>query len=95
MRSPSLASGLLLAAAAAPVGIALGWGYFAAVRRSVRAYVQGERLASAVAATAARLGIATTVLALAARLGAAALLGAAAGFLLARTICLKRFGGAA
>jgi hypothetical protein len=95
MRSGSLASALLIAAAAAPVGVALGWGYFAALRRSVQTYLEGGRTATALSATAARIGIAAIVFALFARLGIAALLGASAGFLLARTICLKRFVGPA
>ncbi len=81
---------LPILAGAALVGFALGTGYFACLRFTVRAHVAGTGRGAAVALTCARLIGAVLVFTIAARVGAGALLGAFAGFLVARTIAVRR-----
>ncbi len=81
---------LPIVASAALVGFALGAGYFACLRFTVRAYVASTGLRAVVALTCARLIGAVIVFSIAARFGAGALLAAFGGFLVARTIAVRR-----
>jgi len=77
------------------VGLGFGLAYFAAMRRSVAAFVAGGGWLQAGALTLCRLAVAAAGFGLAAQFGAAVLLAAAAGFLGARSIalCAKRRAG--
>jgi len=74
----------------AVAGLTLGLGYFALLRRTVRLYGSGHRHLAPVALTVVRLAGAAVFLALAARLGALSLLAAFLGFLVARTVAVRR-----
>jgi F1F0 ATPase subunit 2 len=71
------------------LGALLGAGYFAALRQNVEQYLGGAPLGPALALHLGRLLLAGLVFALIARAGAAALLGALAGFVLARTLAVR------
>jgi hypothetical protein len=75
-------------------GIAVGWGYFAALRRSVEMHSSGRcRLAAIL--TAARLVGAVAFLVFAVQFGALPLLAGFLGFLAARSLALRSARGAA
>jgi len=90
MRQGSLEFALPIVVSAALVGFALGMGYFACLRLTVQAYVARTGWRAAAALTCARLIGALIVFSIAARFGAGALLAAFGGFLIARTIALRR-----
>lgn len=71
-------------------GFAFGLLYFAALRHTVALLSARKGWAGPVAFTAGRIAAALAALTLCARLGAAALLAAFLGFLLARTVTLRR-----
>lgn len=69
-------------------GLALGWGYFAALRRSVDVYASGRcRLAAIL--TVARIAGAIAFLVFAVQFGALPLLAAFLGLLVARALALR------
>jgi F1F0 ATPase subunit 2 len=72
------------------LGALLGAGYFAALRQNVQRYVVGRPLGPTVALHLGRLVLTGLAFALIAGAGAAALLGALAGFLLARALAVRR-----
>jgi hypothetical protein len=72
------------------LGALLGAGYFAAVRRNVERYMFGRALGPAVALHFGRLLLAGVGFTLVAQAGAVPLLGALLGFLLARSMALRR-----
>ncbi len=78
-----------LGAAAAIAGLMLGFGYFALLRRSVGQFNGGSWMRVALTSFA-RVACAVLAFALLARLGVVPLLCAAAGFLLARVIAVRR-----
>jgi len=84
-----VASGVL-ALVAVPAGIALGLGYFTALRRSVHALAAAGVGLNVALATLARIAVAVAAFAVCAHLGGAVLVGAFAGFLIARAICVQR-----
>lgn len=88
--SPTFAQTLRDAAPFILLGALLGAGYFAALRQDVERYVAGRPLGPTVALHLGRLLLAGLAFALIAEAGAAALLGALAGFLLARTLAVRR-----
>jgi hypothetical protein len=71
-------------------GLAFGLLYFASVRRTAALLTARKGLAWPLAFTFGRIAAAALFLALAARLGAAPLLAAFLGFLLARTVALRK-----
>lgn len=81
--SPALA--LLFSAG----GIALGWGYFAALRHGVKLYVTRGALLKGLYWMIARLAGAALFFAFAVRFGAWPLLGAFIGFLAARQLAVR------
>ena len=86
----ALVSNLALAAPMAVAGIFLGFIYFACLRRTVARFAGGDGWAGPAVLTLVRLGAAVVALGFIARLGAVALLAAFLGFLIARTIALRR-----
>lgn len=78
-----------LGAAAAIAGVLLGLGYFALLKRSVGQLVSGGWKGLALTSLA-RITVAVIAFFLLARLGAIPLVCAAAGFLLARLISVRR-----
>ena len=78
-----------LAVLLAAGGLIFGWGYFAALRRGVVAYVAHNRGWRAVAWTLARLAAAVLFFGLAVRAGAWPVLAAFLGFLAARQIAVR------
>jgi len=78
-----------LAVLLAAGGLIFGWGYFAALRRGVVAYVAHNRAWRAVAWTLARLAAAVLFFGLAVRAGAWPFLAAFLGFLAARQIAVR------
>jgi len=77
-------------AASLLLGLLLGMGYFAALRQNVERYLAGRALGPALALHLGRLLLAGLAFVLIAQAGAAALLGALAGFVLARFLALRR-----
>lgn len=73
-------------------GLVLGLLYFASVRRTAALLTTRKGLGWPFAFMLGRIAAAALFLALAARLGAAPLLSAFLGFLLARTVALRRAG---
>ena len=71
------------------LGLLLGMGYFAALRQNVEGYLAGRALGPALALHLGRLLLAGLAFVLIAQVGAAALLGALAGFVLARSVALR------
>jgi F1F0 ATPase subunit 2 len=71
------------------LGLLLGMGYFAALRQNVERYLAGRALGSAVALHLGRVLLAGLAFVLIAQTGAASLLGALAGFVLARFVALR------
>lgn len=69
-------------------GVALGWGYFVALRHGVKLYVTRRALLQGLCWMAARLAVAAGFFAFAVRFGAWAPLGALIGFLGARQIAM-------
>jgi len=82
--------GPLTVAAMLVAGLALGFAYFALMRRSTESYLAGGGWLAPLALTAARLAGTVAVLAVAAHFGAASLLAVFGGFLIARAIVLRR-----
>jgi F1F0 ATPase subunit 2 len=72
------------------LGALLGAGYFAALRLNVDRYISSRSLAPALALHLGRLLLVGIVFALIAQIGAVPLLGALAGFLLARSLAIRR-----
>jgi len=70
-------------------GLAFGFIYFAALRRSVNLFVGGKGWLGPLALTVGRIGAAAGFLFVAAKLGAAPLLAAFIGFLMARAVALR------
>lgn len=70
-------------------GIALGWGYFAALGHGVKLYVTRGALLQGLYWMAVRLALAAAFFAFALRFGVWALLGAFIGFLAARQIAVR------
>ncbi len=87
--SATLAEILRAAAPFALLGALLGAGYFAALRQNVERYLAGAPLGPSLALHLGRLLLAGLAFALIARAGATALLGALAGFLLARALAVR------
>ncbi|HLN49861.1 MAG TPA: ATP synthase subunit I [Steroidobacteraceae bacterium] len=90
MKQISLDFALPIVASAALVGFALGMSYFASLRLTVQAYAAPRGWRAAMALTGARLIGALIVFSIAARFGAGALLAAFGGFLIARTVAMRR-----
>jgi F1F0 ATPase subunit 2 len=88
--SPAFAQILREATPFIVLGVLLGAGYFAALRQNVERYVAGAPLGPTVALHLGRLLLAGLAFALIAEAGAAALLGALAGFVLARALAVRR-----
>jgi F1F0 ATPase subunit 2 len=88
--SRAFAQILLDAAPFTLLGALLGAAYFAALRQNVERYVAGRPLGPTVALHVGRLLLAGLAFALIAGAGAAALLAALAGFLLVRTLLVRR-----
>ena len=80
---------LLHAAAWVTAGFGFGLAYFAALRRSVDLYAAGRGPLVPALLTAVRIALAIAVFAVAAKSGATALLGAFAGFLVARAVAVR------
>jgi hypothetical protein len=89
MNDGTLASTLVLAAAMALAGLALGLTYFHALRRTVDAFAGGRGWLGLAGLTLARITGAVIVLTFMARLGAMPLIAGFLGFLLARAITLR------
>jgi F1F0 ATPase subunit 2 len=89
MNDGTLVSTLVLTAAAALAGLALGLVYFRALRRTVDLLAGGRGWFGPAGLTLARIAAAIIVLTFMARLGAMALLAGFLGFLLARMIALR------
>ncbi len=87
--SATLAEILRAAAPFGLLGALLGAGYFTALRHNVERYLAGAPLGPSLALHVGRLALAGIALALIAKAGAAALLGALAGFLLARALAVR------
>lgn len=90
--SSTLPSILLVISAALILGLALGFGYFTAVRHSAQAYLTRGPGVLLVALTLGRILMAAAFFAWAARFGLGAVVSAFAGFLIARSICIRRYG---
>jgi len=69
-------------------GLAFGRFYFAALKRGIARFIRGEGWLGPLALTFGRLGAAILFLGIAAKFGAFSLLGAFAGFLMARALAL-------
>ena len=78
------------AAPFALLGAIVGAGYFAALRYNVERYLSPRPLGGAVMLHLGRLVVAGVAFALIARAGATPLLGALLGFLLARSLAIRR-----
>ncbi len=89
MNDGTLASTLVIAAAMAFAGLALGLIYFRALRRAVDLFAGGSGWLWPAGLTIARIAGAVTLLTFMARLGAVPLLAGFLGFLLARAIALR------
>lgn len=89
MKDATLIATVALAVAMALIGLAVGWAYFRALRRTVELFAAGRDWRAAAALGFVRIAGAVVVLALMARLGAIALLSGFVGFLLARMIVLR------
>jgi F1F0 ATPase subunit 2 len=87
--NPDFAQILRDAAPFLVLGCLLGVAYFAALRHDVERYLGGAPLGLTLALHLGRLLIGGLAFALIARAGAAALLGALAGFVLARTLAVR------
>jgi hypothetical protein len=81
-----------LTVAAAATGVLFGQLYFAALRRNVASFVDGNGWMRPLALTVGRLGAAVVFLIFVARLGAVPLLGSLTGFLVARARALRAQG---
>jgi len=79
----------IAAAVAFLAGLAFGFGYFAALRRTVDLYAAGRGRLVPTVLTLGRLAAAILFLAVAARSGALPLLASFMGFLLVRTLALR------
>lgn len=93
MTDPSTLGPFPVAVVLALAGFAFGLAYFRMVRWTARCLADGARdggWAGPAALTLARVAAAVVLLILAARLGALALLAAFLGFLVARTVALRR-----
>jgi F1F0 ATPase subunit 2 len=73
------------------VGIGSGAAYFAALRRNVRLYVGGGSTSTALALHLLRLLSAGAIFYLLARIGPGVLFGALGGFILMRSIAVRRW----
>lgn len=82
---------LAVSAAVGCAGLGVGLVYFALLRKSALLLVAPDGRAWGLALTAGRMAAAVLLLWLAARLGALPLLAALGGFLVARTIQLRRY----
>lgn len=89
MNADTLASTLVLLAAMAFAGLALGLIYFRALRRTVDLFASGRGWLGPAGLTLARIAGAVIILTLMTRLGAMPLLAGFLGFLLARMIALR------
>jgi N-ATPase, AtpR subunit len=89
MNDGTLASTLVVAAAMAFAGLALGLIYFRALRRTVDLFAGGRGWLGPAGLTLARIAGAVIVLTFMARLGAMPLLAGFLGFLLARAVSLR------
>ena len=87
--SATLAELLRQAAPFVLLGVLLGAGYFTALRQNVERYLAGAPLGPSLALHLGRLLLVGLAFALIARAGAPALLGALAGFLLARAFAVR------
>jgi hypothetical protein len=90
MTGSILAANLARSALFAVAGLAFGWAYFAALRRTIDVYVAGRHRFVPAILTLARVAAATVFLAVAAQFGALPLLAAFLGFLGARALALHR-----
>jgi len=77
------------AVAFAALGLLVGLGYFAAMRRTVTLLADGSTWFGPLALTVGRIVVVVALLTLVARFGASPLLAAAIGMLLARAIALR------
>lgn len=89
MIGPASGAEAWLAVLLAAAGLIFGWGYFAALRRGVVAYVGHDRVGRAVVWTLVRLAAAVFFFGFAVRCGAWPLLAAFLGFLTARQIAVR------
>jgi len=89
MTGSVLAASVARTALFAIAGLAFGWAYFAALRRTVDVYVTGRHRFMPAILTLARIAGATVFLAAAVQFGALALLMAFLGFLAARSLALR------
>lgn len=85
-----LANPVAVATVMVLAGVGLGLAYLGALRRTVEALAHGAGWRMPMALTVARLAAAAGLLFLAAKLGAIPLLATFAGFLLARSVILRR-----
>lgn len=81
--------GITAALLFAPVGVALGLAFFLSLRVNARLYVTGKSVGMAIAIHLTRIVGAAVAFGLVATQGAGALLGAFAGFLLARLVVAR------
>ena len=84
-----LAAGFARTLLAAIAGLAFGWAYFAALRRTVEVYLAGRHRFVPALLTLARIAGAMVFLTVAVRFGALLLLAAFLGFLGARALALR------
>ena len=89
MMRPASVTDARLAVLLATGGLIFGWGYFAALRRGIVAYVAHERGWRVVAWTLARVAAAALFFGFTVRWGAWSLLAAFLGFLAARQIAVR------
>ena len=89
MTMHSIALGPWLAVLFAAVGLAFGWGYFAALRRAIDAYAAQGAVFKSLLWMLARLAAAALFFAFAARWGAWPLVTVFLGFLAARQIAVR------
>ena len=89
MSDETIAAAAPLTLAMALAGVAFGFLYFAALRRTVALLAARRSWAAPLLFTGSRIGAALLFLALAATQGAAPLLAAFAGFLVARAFALR------
>ena len=78
-----------LDAATGCLGLLLGLAYFAALRRTIALFSVGRGWQTVLLLSLARVSLAVAAFFLVAQLGATPLISAAAGFLIARMICLR------
>ena len=77
---------------AAAAGALFGWAYFSLLRRAVRAFVARPSWQRLLGGSGTRLLAAAATLTVIAKLGPAALVAALLGFLLTRTVLLRKYG---